>query len=148
MRAALALLPLLAASVRAADAPQAGRLQDIVIKAEESDELSKGKPPFELPFDPYESLRSTLKPDESQLLAEGLLLVLSAHTQRHGRPRTSPGTDRTARMLPCLAVGCCSPARSRSPRGRVSWPVSTGATRITCPRRGRRCCCSWPGREW
>jgi len=38
-------------------------------------------------------------------LAEGLLLVLSAHTQRHGRPHTTPATERTARMLPYLAVG-------------------------------------------
>jgi diguanylate cyclase (GGDEF)-like protein len=38
-------------------------------------------------------------------LAEGLLLVLAAHTQRHGRPRATLDTDRTARMLPYLAVG-------------------------------------------
>jgi len=38
-------------------------------------------------------------------LAEGLLLVLAAHAQRHGRPRATLDTDRTARLLPYLAVG-------------------------------------------
>jgi diguanylate cyclase (GGDEF)-like protein len=38
-------------------------------------------------------------------LAEGLLLVLAAHTQRHRRPTSRPDTERTARVLPYLAVG-------------------------------------------
>jgi diguanylate cyclase (GGDEF)-like protein len=38
-------------------------------------------------------------------LAEGVLLVLAAHTERRGRPRAGLDTVRTARILPYLAVG-------------------------------------------
>ena len=59
-----------AAPAPAPAASKSGKLEDIVIKAKEEDEPSAGKPPLELSYDAYESLRPTLKPDEKLLLAE------------------------------------------------------------------------------
>lgn len=59
----------------AAPAPNDGKLQDVVIKSDDKEEPSSTKPPLDIPVDPYESLRSTLKPDESWLLAQSPVLV-------------------------------------------------------------------------
>lgn len=79
----LLLLPaaLLALSAAAARAAQEGQLQDVVIKANDKEAPSAGKPAFDVQVDPYESLRATLKPDESLLLAESPALVSWARSR-------------------------------------------------------------------
>ncbi len=52
-----------------------GKLQDVVIKADDKEDPSQGKPPLEIPVDPYESIRPSLKPDEGWLLAQSPVLV-------------------------------------------------------------------------
>ncbi len=72
----LACALLLAAMIpRPSFAAQAGSLKDVVIKGAEKDAPSIAKPAFDIPYDPYESLRGTLKPDESLLLAQSPALL-------------------------------------------------------------------------
>lgn len=61
---------LLAALVSPAAAAPSGQLDDVVIKAQEKDEPSAGKPALDVPYDPYETLRPSLKPDDALLLAQ------------------------------------------------------------------------------
>ncbi len=49
---------------------KAGELEDIVIKGEESQKPSLPRPPLQIAFDPFETIRDSLKLDESLLLAE------------------------------------------------------------------------------
>ena len=65
-----ALVLALTAPAGAAETAANGQLSDVVIKAQEKDEPSAGKPAFDVPYDPYETLRASLKPDESLLLAQ------------------------------------------------------------------------------
>lgn len=75
-KAAVLALVFIRLTAAAAETPSAkeGRLEDIVIKGAEKDELSAGKPPFDVPFDSYESVRASLKPDEGRFLAESPVL--------------------------------------------------------------------------
>jgi hypothetical protein len=90
---ALGLGLLVTASGWAAEpvAAKAGQLEEVVIKADEADGLSSGKPPLDVPFDPYESLRPALAPDEALLLAESPALA--------GWGRTRPDRLRNERLL-------------------------------------------------
>ena len=54
----------------AEEVKKAGELEDVVIKAEQSQKSSIDKPPLDVPFDAYETIRDSLKPDESLLMAE------------------------------------------------------------------------------
>ena len=80
--AVLALVFVRFAAAAEPSAGKSGQLQDIVVKGEENDELSAGKPVFDVSFDRYESIRSSLKPDESRFLAESAVLG----TWLHNRP--------------------------------------------------------------
>ena len=54
----------------AEEVKKAGELEDVVIKAEQTQKPSIEKPPLQISFDPYETIRESLKPNESLLLAE------------------------------------------------------------------------------
>jgi hypothetical protein len=52
-----------------------GMPTEVVIKGDNSNKLTVSKPPITLDIDPYESIRPSLKPDESMLLAVSPLTV-------------------------------------------------------------------------
>lgn len=84
-RAAVAALALAALFARpAAAAAASGQLDDVVIKGQEKDEPSAGKPAFDVPFDPFETARPSLKPEESLLLAQSPSLTpwVAGHPRR------------------------------------------------------------------
>lgn len=54
---------------------QGGLPTEVVIKSDDSSKLNTSKPPLQIEIDPYESIRPSLKPDESMLLAVSPLTV-------------------------------------------------------------------------
>ena len=63
--AACLLAPSRSSAAKKADAPL-----EVVVKGEDKKEPTIAKPLFDIPFDPYESVRESLQPDEALLLSE------------------------------------------------------------------------------
>ena len=114
-------------------AAKSGQLQDIVVKGEENDELSAGKPAFDVSFDPYESILPTLKPDESRFLAESPILGTWLHhrpdrlrNEHLLEPWNDPLKEFTDLALPVRAQ--LASALGRSPSAKelkdASWSLS------------------------